>query len=557
VSRTDSPLPPEANPDVRRASDPRRAGPVGLVLSSALLAWRWLKRMRTALYLLGLLGLLTLLATVVPQEPNVAGTVAAWRAGEEGPGRVVSGLIDVLGGYDVYGSPAFLALLVLLFTSLTACLLPRYRAWWRVLRRSRPPRTRHLGAQEHVTVLDTAVPPAEVHAIARRVLSRRRWRLRDTASDDPGLADQVAAEKGHVLREGGSLMFHTSFYVLLIAIVLGQLLGFSGQVGVVEGHSFTDTAVGYWTYQPGRWWGDGDHRSFVLSLDEFHVDWHRDVRFGGQPKLFQSDVTVRGADGDVLRDSVGGNDPLVVDGMKIHQLDWGYAPRVVVEADGRTVYDGFVTMTGAEGGFWTGAVKAPSVDPDVGLELFFWPYAPPGDDGSPSLTGAPWADAPLMLFQEYRGDLRLAASQNVNVLDTADLESRGGGAMRVDGAVEMPDGVTVTLPELRRWVGFQVSHRPTAPMLLLGAFLILAGLVPALYAYRRRLWIQADPHEASGRTRVTIAGRAFQRPQAFEKEHERIVRELRAGIDESRPAPSADDGRTAPAGDAPTEVVPR
>ncbi len=558
MSRIDSPLPPEANPDVRRPSDPRSDAPVGLVVSSAKLAWRWLKRMRTALYLLGLLGVLTLLATVVPQEPNVPRTVAQWRAGAAGPGQGVSVVLDVLGGYDVFGSPAFLALLLLLFTSLTACLLPRFRAWWRILRRSRPPRSNHLGSQEHVTVLETDVAPDEVHALARRVLARRRWALRDRGPDaEAGLPDQVAAEKGHVLREGGSLAFHTSFYVLLVAIVLGQLLGFTGQVGVVEGASFAETAIGYWTYQPGRWWDDGDHRGFVMTLDEFDVDWYRDVRLGGQPKLFSSTVTIREPDGTSYTDTVGGNDPLIVDGMKIHQLDWGYAPRVVVEVEGEPepVYDGYVTMKPAEGGFWSGAVKAPGAVPDVGLELFFWPYAPPGDDGTPQLTGAPWADAPLMLFQEYRGDLRLSASQNVNTLDTSDLESAGGGAMRLDGTVEMPDGVTVRFPELRRWVGFQVSRQPTTPFLLLGAFLVLAGLIPALYAYRRRLWVQAVHDEAAGRTRVTVAGRAFQRPQAFGTEHEEIVADLRTAID-GHTAPPTADGDAVP-GDTPTEVVPR
>ncbi|MBW3619393.1 MAG: cytochrome c biogenesis protein ResB [Actinobacteria bacterium] len=554
MSRTDSPLPPEANPALRRPSDPGPDGPVGFVLASLRMAWRWLRRMRTALYLLGALGLLTLLATVVPQFPNVPRTVAQWRSGEAGPGRFVSAIIDLLGGYDVYGSPAFLALLLLLFTSLTACLIPRYRAWWRVLRRTRPPRSRHLEAQEQVAVLDTAADPADVHAAARRVLAGRRWRLR-APDADPDLPDQVAAEKGHVVREGGSLVFHTSFYVLLIGIVLGQLLGYSGQVGVVEGKAFTDTASGYWTSTPGRWWTDADHRAFTLTLDEFHVDWYRDVRLGGQPRVFLSDVTVRTEDGEEIERTVGGNDPMVVEGMKIHQLDWGYAPRVVVHADGEVLYDGYLTMSAAEGGFYSGAVKVPGADPDVGFEVFFWPYAPEDDDGTPQLTGAPWADAPYMVLQEFRGDLRLDAAQNVNTLDKTGLAEGDVLALRPGSLAVLPDGVTVAFPELRRWVGFQVSSRPTAPLLLTGAFLILAGLIPALYASRRRLWVGAAVDPASGRTRVTVAGRAFQRPQAFEAEHRRIVASLAAALAELPPSsPPPADLRP---GDAPTEVVPR
>lgn len=554
VSRTDSPLPPEANPTVRRASDPRSDGPLGLAVASLRLAWRWLKRMRTALYLLGLLGVETLIATVVPQEPNVPRTVAAWRQGTSGPGELVSGLVDLVGGYDVYGSPVFLALLLLLFTSLTACLLPRYRAWWRVLRRSRPPLSRHLGDQEHVTVLEVDARPAEVHHVARRVLRGRRWRLRAAAPDGDDGPHQVAAEKGHVLREGGSLAFHTSFYVLLVAVVFGQLLGFEGQRGVVEGESFADTAIGYWSYQPGRWWGDADHDGFVLTLDEFHVDWHRDPRLGAQPRLFSSDVTIERPDGTVIQDAIGGNDPLVVDHLKIHQLDWGYAPRVLVEVDGEPVYDGYLTMSLAEGGFYSGAVKAPGAEPDVGFEVFFWPYAPPGEDGTPQLTGAPWADAPYMILQEYRGDLRMDAVQNVNTLDTTSLTEGGVVALRQGQGAHLDSGVTVSFPELRRWVGFQVSSRPTAPWLLLGAFLVMAGLVPALYAYRRRLWVQAVPHD--GRTTVTIAGRSFQRPQAFEAEYQRVVEAIWARLGDAPPPAPAPDDTDAP-DTAPTEVVPR
>jgi hypothetical protein len=57
VSRTDSTAPPEANPDVPRPRHP--GGSQGLprfVLDSVLMAWRWLTRMRTALYLLALLA---------------------------------------------------------------------------------------------------------------------------------------------------------------------------------------------------------------------------------------------------------------------------------------------------------------------------------------------------------------------------------------------------------------------------------------------------------------------------------------------------------------------
>jgi cytochrome c biogenesis protein len=563
VTHLDSDAPPQQNPPVRRPNRPATApGPLGFVRDSVLMAWRWLTRMRTALYLLALLALQTTLATIIPQEPNVPSTVTAWREGEEGPGTVVSGLIDAIGAYDVYGSALFLAFLLLLFLSLTACLIPRIRAWVRLVRRSRPPLVRHVGRTDLVRTFRTDLAPAQVHAAARQALGARRWRVRDDGDDpaahtsaDPPL--QVAAEKGLWSREGGSLVFHLSFYVLLAAIVFGQLLTFEGQRGVIEGEvGFSDTALSYWSYRPGRWFGEGDHSGWRLDLDEFHVDWVRDplAPGAGQPTTFVSDVTVTTADGEVLTDRVEGNKPLVVDGMKIHQLDWGYAPRVVVEVDGEVVHDAFLHTQATDGGFFRAAVKAPAAEPDIGLELFFYPFAPDGDDGTPVLTGAPWADAPLLLFRQWRGDLQLGATQQtINQLDTSALVSEGGGFLRVGQQLQV-EGVTITMPEVRRWVGFQVSSRPQIPWLLLGAFLLVAGLIPALYAYRRRLWVTATQGPDDGRTLVTVAGRAFQRPDAFEEEHARIVAELLAATDGSLQDPVRPPGPSDVPADTPADT---
>nr|WP_274387445.1 cytochrome c biogenesis protein ResB [Salsipaludibacter albus] len=485
--------------------------------------------MKTALIILAVLGVQTLLATVVPQEPNVPATVADWRSGVAGPGTAVSQVIDVFGGYDVYGSPLFLALLLLLFTSLTACLVPRIRAFWRSARHGRPPLSRNITRQEHVATFASPLAADEVHARTRTLLARRRHRLRSADADDLG-DGQVAAEKGIVSREGGSLLFHLSFYVLLVGIVLGQLTGFLGQVGVVEGSGFTDTSQAYWSTQPGRWWGYDDHTDFQLELDEFRVDWVRDVRFGGTPSLFEADVTVTEADGDVRTDTISPNVPMVVDGQKIHLLDWGYAPRIVVSDGGRVVWDGTTTARVTDDGSFRTAVKAPGADPDVGLAVALYPWAPPGEDGTPQITGAPWADDPLLVVAAYRGDLRLDQVQDVNRLDTTGLDLVDTAFVRLGGEVELADGTTVAFPELSRWAGLQVSRRPTVGLLLAGAALLLAGLVPALYAYRRRVWVRAVDDPAGG-SMVTVAGRAFQRPDAFTGEFEDLVPLLRQELD--------------------------
>lgn len=537
---TESAPPPRMNPSLRRER-PRASGPLPFLQDSVLMGWRWLARMRTALYLLGALAVLSMIATAVPQEPNVPSTVAAWRAGESGPGTLVSSVLDAIGAYDVYGSAVFLAVLLALYISLTACLIPRIRAWVRLVRTSQPPITRHLGANDERQMLTTTASAAEVHGTAARLLTDDRWRVRQHApGPDDARPAQVAAEKGLWTREGGSLVFHLSFFVLLAAIVVGQLLTFEGQRGVVEGEAgFRDTAVSYWSYSPGRWFGEGDHDGWRLELDRFHVDWIRDplAPGAGQPIEFRSEVTVTPPDGEPVAAVIDSNRPLNLDGTRITQLDWGYAPRVVVEVDGEVVHDAFLTPTLTGGGFYRGAVKAPAASPDVGLDVFLYPFAPDGEDGRPVPTGAPWADAPLLVLEQYRGDLLLGdTQQTINELDTSELTSQGFRALRVGQSIEL-EGVTVSFPELRRWVGLQVSSRPQVPFLLLGAVLLTGGLIASLYAYRRRVWVVAVEEATEGRTLVTVAGRAFQRPEVFEEELSELAAALAEALEPDRDGP--------------------
>ena len=525
------------NPPIRPAAPPAGAPvPIGrFVWDSVRMGWRWLTRMRTALWMLLWLGVLTAIATVIPQDPNVPSTVDRWLSGEEGPGAGISEVLWRTGAFDVYGSAIFLALLLALFLSLTACLIPRIRAWVRLVRRSQPPLLR-AGSGDFSATFVTAHGPDAVLDAADEVLSSRtagvaRWRVRRGGSED-GAPAQVAAETGLWSREGGSLTFHLSFYVLLAAIVFGQLLTFEGQRGVVEGEpGFTDAAVSYWMYAPGRWFAEDEHAGWRLELDRFAVDWVRDplAPGAGQPTLFRSDVTMTTRDGDTFAGVVEGNRPLTVDGRKIHQLDWGYAARMIVREDGRVVHDAFATLQDRTG-FFAGAVKAPAATPDVGLELFLYPFAPDGPDG-PRLTGAPWDEAPLMLVTQWRGDLQLGLTQQfINELDVDALDLDGVGWMRPGDTLTFGD-VELEFVELRRWVGFQVSYRPQLPWLLVAGGLLSIGLITALYAYRRRIWVvvdgaangTADGAAGDGRTLYRVVGRAFQRQDVAEEEHARIA----------------------------------
>ena len=519
--------PPQMNPPLPKRT---RSTPVGFLLDSIRMGWRWLARMRTALYMLAALAVLNVVGTFVPQEPNVASTVARWRSGEAGPGVGVSRVIDFFGAYDIYGSALFIALLLAMYLSLTACLVPRIRAYLRLVRNSVPPLIDKPSQVNSTVTFLTDMTPEEAVQTGQTVLGRN-WRAR---TNEPGHAPQLAAERGLVSREGGSLLFHVSFYVLLAAIVVGQLTTFEGQRGVVEGESgFTDVAVSYWNYSPGRWFGEEQHAGWRLTLNQFDVDWVRDPTApgAGQPTVFRSHVTITPAQGEPFDAVIDSNRPLAIDGRRITQHDWGYALQVRVEVAGEVVHDGFIQPMLGDAGVYRGAVKVPSVDPDLGLDVFFYPYAPDDSAGRPIPTGAPWDEAPMLLFRQWRGDLQLGATQQtVNDLDTSQLVSEGGAYLRLGQQVQVGDA-TITFVDLRRWVGYQVSSRPAIPALLAGALLLITGLTIALYAYRRRIWVLTEVGPSADTTLVTLTGRAFHRPDAFIDEFAEVTQKLAAACD--------------------------
>ena len=196
--------------------------------------------MRTALLLLLLLAVAAVPGSVFPQRRINPGLVQQYL--DDHPGY--AGLLDRLGFFDVYSSVWFSAVYLLLFVSLVGCVLPRTRVHLRALRAA-PPRTprrlERLPGHERIVV---DAPPggdprrARPHAAQAPVPGARH----DDAS--------VSAERGY-LSETGNLVFHLALLALLAGVAAGSLFGYSGQVLVVEGESFSNAVPYYDSFTAG------------------------------------------------------------------------------------------------------------------------------------------------------------------------------------------------------------------------------------------------------------------------------------------------------------------
>src|SRR5699024_1986923 len=98
--------------------------------------WVQLTSMRTALMLLLLLAIAAVPGSLFPQRRAGADVVETWL--EDNP--TLGPIMDALGMFDVYSSPWFSAIYLLLMVSLVGCLWPRGRQHLKTLRQP-PART--------------------------------------------------------------------------------------------------------------------------------------------------------------------------------------------------------------------------------------------------------------------------------------------------------------------------------------------------------------------------------------------------------------------------------
>src|ERR1700737_721056 len=230
------------------------------VLRIAARAWRELRKMRTAIILLAILAVLAIIGTLLPQLPQnprgVMGYVLRHPASAPWFAR--------LGLFDIFSSWPFIICAVLMYTSIGASMFIRVPAAWR--------------------------------------------RAMDPAQRNRGLWAEVA-----------SIVFHASFFILLVGVIYGKAAGFVGNAAVVEGDSFVEARANYHELSEGKL--ATDHAGFQVKVDHFSATYWP----SGAPKDFTSQVRI--FDGGRLVDtrSIQVNHYVEYRGVKIYQAGYGWA----------------------------------------------------------------------------------------------------------------------------------------------------------------------------------------------------------------------------------------
>ncbi|MFV0533260.1 MAG: cytochrome c biogenesis protein ResB [Cumulibacter sp.] len=493
--------------------------------------WRQLTSMRTALILLFLLAVASVPGSLLPQRNLSPSKIREYYADHP----TLAPWVDRLGLFEVFSSPWYAAIYLLLFISLVGCLVPRISIYLRAVRAKPPKAPRNLSRFAEYADATTDLEAGAVLDDAQQTLRGRRWRVvrRQDAS-----GETLSAEKGY-LQEAGNLVFHLSLLGLLIALAVGKVNGYEATRIAIEGEEFCNTQMAYDSFAGGTFVDGADMADLCITLNSFETVYEPDLT----PAQFLSDVNYGpAADSTGAHDVIGTNDPLRTNGVRAYVTGHGYAPVFTIEMpDGTVREEQAPFLPSDQQNFGSeGALKIDTGDAEnsLAMEGFLAPTAQDAGDGvivstDPRLLNPMVA---LFIYQGYTG-LDTGVPQSVYTLDQQVIED--GLLERVESvnlspgeSVTLPDGTTITFDRVAEWAAFQISHDPAQGWVLAFAITALIGLMGTLFLRRRRLWVRVRDVE-DGVRRIEVGGLAHSGHAAFGYE----FAGLRARILYDDPAP--------------------
>ena len=218
--------------------------------------WRQLTSMRTALILLLLLSIAAIPGSLFPQRTQNPLKVREYFVNDPATAK----WLDRFSLFDVYGSPWFSAIYLLLFISLIGCVLPRSIEHLKAIGAKPPITPKNLDRMEFFTEIEKVDLD-----LAEKYLKKKGFRIRrDT--------DSISAEKGYA-RESGNLLFHLSLVLVLIAIGIGSLFGSKGDAILNVGERFINTPTSYDILGFGKYQSEDSLPPFSITAKAFKAEY--------------------------------------------------------------------------------------------------------------------------------------------------------------------------------------------------------------------------------------------------------------------------------------------
>lgn len=499
--------------------------------------WRALTSMGTALVLLFLLAVGAVPGALLPQRSLNEGKTEQYIADH----NIIGPWLDRLQFFDVFSSFWFTAIYVLLFISLVGCLTPRMVEHARSLRATPVPAPRNLGRlPKYASAQVHAAPEAVAASVTNKL---RGWRRTQRESEDGTI--EISAEKGY-LREFGNIVFHFSLLGLLVAIAVGKLFGYEGNVIVIAdggpGVCSASPAV-FDSFRAGNSVDGTSLYPMCIKVKDFQARYLPT----GQATSFASDIEYQAgldlASNTWRRYRLEVNHPLRVGGDRVYLQGHGYAPTFTVTfPDGQqrtstlqwrpdnlqTMLSSGVMRFDPPGGTY----------PDAGErrkhQIAIMGLLAPTQQLEGTLLSSSYPELrdPAVAIDIYRGDTGLDTGrpQSLFSLDPRLIEQKRLNKVKrtnlnLGQEVRLDDGTVVRFDGAIPFVNLQISHDPGQVWVLVFAMSMMSGLLVSLIVRRRRVWVKIEPAPA-GTVNVELGGLARTDNSGWGSEFEKLTERL-------------------------------
>ncbi|GAB4330320.1 MAG: hypothetical protein Kow0010_15220 [Dehalococcoidia bacterium] len=307
------------------------ARPARLTLADPFrLAWQLLINVKFALFLVGLAVVASLAGVIIPQVPaemrSNAAARSAWLEAQRDTFGQLTGPMDRYDLFDIFHSPWFIGLWLLIIVSVTVCTVSRIRPTVRSVHR--PPKVVSDRYFETAHQRASFQHPGGADAV-EALLRRRRYRVERTLERD-GATYLFAERFGWA--QYGTFLSHLALLMLLVGGLLTTLAGFDRTLALAEGRAAAPVLS-----TPGA------DQIFVAMLDA-----HRGIDEQGNIIDFRSQLEVRRGD-DVVRCTATVNTPCEAFGYNFHQAAFfdDLAHITVAAPDGRVLYNDVLDFNNA------------------------------------------------------------------------------------------------------------------------------------------------------------------------------------------------------------------
>jgi cytochrome c biogenesis protein len=415
-------------------------------------------------------GLLTLIGVIVDQGQDPSTYFASYAA-------PIARAILRLSFDNVYHSPWYVGIIGLILSSLAVCTFKRVIP-------ARLPPLRPVSVEKIPLhdCFETAGEPEQIRRRLAQFLRARGWHVRERLF---GGVEWSFGDRHNWARRG-VLIAHAGFVIIAAGTTLYWARGFSGEFPLLTGQT---------TQVP--------QTRALIRLDKFAYRIDPIVTKSGmvyQPIDYVSNVTVIGNDGIPKHMTVRVNHPIDVDGTLYYQASYGFGMRFLVTHQGRRSA-ALSSRTLLEGDSFQ--------LPGTARTVLYDRFAPTIDKQSGMPTADPRVNDPAVV---------LAASEGGNPL--------GEALVPLGASIDLGDGWHVTPQRYALYSGFQYRYDPGVPLVGIGAFVLLAGLVISFYFLPARLFVRVDEVSAQ-RSRVGAAATTVKGYDVFASEFGRLAATLR------------------------------